>query len=417
MSNGKLQIANELPGLYVHVPFCVKKCRYCDFLSFGADECRKKYGNDVIARYFRLLESQLDAISLHSEATAGFLPREVELPVRYDTVYIGGGTPGLVDAELITRLLDRLTTVFTIEPDAEITLEVNPCTVTADKLRAYRAAGVNRLSMGVQSLSDRLLGILGRVHSAETAKRAVEIAVKFFDNINLDFIFGIPGVRELSTAAPQSMREVSDCLRFAVDNDIAHVSFYSLIIEPETELYRMRERHELIELPDTKERAMYNLIRSFLLDNGYIQYEISNFAQLGFESRHNLKYWSGAPYTGLGLGAVSYLPVNDNSGSFLRFRQTDDLNRGTDPCSKVAGYEIQERLGIQARKSEYMMLGFRTLTGPDPEGYRRLFNGAAFESDFSTELDSLRNQGLIDAGNHLTEHGLDFANEIFVMFI
>ena len=406
-----------IPGLYVHVPFCVKKCRYCDFLSFGADECRKKYGNDVISRYFASLESQLDVISNFSETGGGFLPREIELPAEYDTVYIGGGTPGLVDAELIMRLLDRLTTVFTIAPGAEITLEVNPCTVTADKLRAYRAAGVNRLSMGVQCLSDRLLGILGRVHSAETAKKAVEIAVKYFDNINLDFIFGIPGVRELRKAAPQSMREVLDCLRFAADNDIAHVSFYSLIIEPGTELFRMRERNELIELPDTEERAMYNEIRCFLADNGSIQYEISNFAKPGFESRHNLKYWSGAPYTGLGLGAVSYLPVNDDSGSFLRFRQTDDLNTGTDPCSKTAGYEIQERLDTAARKREYMMLGCRKLTGPDPEGYRRLFNGAAFESDFSTELKSLRSQGLIDEGNKLTAHGLDFANEIFMMFI
>ncbi|MBO5077175.1 MAG: radical SAM family heme chaperone HemW [Clostridia bacterium] len=406
-----------IPGLYVHVPFCVKRCRYCDFLSFGADECRKKYGNDMIARYFSSLDPQLDAISVRSNAAGEFLPREVKLPFRYDTIYIGGGTPGLVDAELIARLLDRLTTVFTIEPDAEITIEVNPCTVTADKLRAYRGAGVNRLSMGVQSLSDRLLGILGRAHSAETAKRAAELAVNYFDNINLDFIFGIPGVRELSTAAPQSMREVSDCLRFAVDNDIAHVSFYSLIIEPGTELYRMRERQELIELPDTEERAMYNEIRGFLSDNGYIQYEISNFAKPGLESRHNLKYWSGAPYTGLGLGAVSFLPVNDGSGSFLRFRQSDDLNRGTDPCSIGTGYEIQERLDVQARKREYMMLGFRKLTGPDPEGYRRLFSGASFESDFSTELDSLRNQGLIDAGNHLTAQGLDFANEIFMMFI
>ncbi|MBO7407746.1 MAG: hypothetical protein J6V14_08970, partial [Clostridia bacterium] len=185
----------------------------------------------------------------------------------------------------------------------------------------------------------------------------------------------------------------------------------------ETELYRMRERQELMDLPDTDERAMYNEIRQFLSDNGYVQYEISNFAKPGFESRHNLKYWSGTPYTGLGLGAVSYLPINSEPDCYLRIRQTDDLNAGTDSSSKHSGYEIQERLDTAARKREYMMLGFRKLKGPDPNRYRRLFNGDSFETDFNTELDTLRKQGLIDAENQLTAHGLDFANEIFMMFI
>ena len=411
-----------LPGLYVHVPFCVKKCKYCDFLSFGESDCRRDYGSDVVERYFDALYAQLDDVLNGDPARCGaFLPAGIELPERYDTVYIGGGTPGLADPSLVARLLDKIRTTFAIDSSAEITLEVNPCTVSTEKLRAYRDAGFNRLSIGVQSVSDRLLGILGRVHSAETALRAVDAAVRYFDNINLDFIFGIPGVAGTASSEPQTIEEVNDCLRLVASKEIAHVSFYGLIIEPDTELYRMNERGELVFPDDDKERQMYREIRRYLAENGLVQYEISNFAKPGSESRHNLKYWSGAPYTGLGLGAVSYLPVSGNSGEYVRFRQTtglaDSLSMGTDPMFKKSKFKIQERLDVEARKREFMLLGFRKLAGPDPEAYRRLFGGDRFEADFKPELTSLMDKGLITSEHRLTERGLDFANEIFMEFV
>ncbi|MBQ3868580.1 MAG: radical SAM family heme chaperone HemW [Clostridia bacterium] len=421
MANSDLQTAPEAPGLYVHIPFCVKKCRYCDFLSFGVGDCRRRYGPDVIERYFDALFEQLDAVAKGTALRDRLIPREAELPACCDTVYIGGGTPGLADAGLIARLLEKLATVFRIGGGAEVTLEVNPCTVADDKLRAYRAAGVNRLSMGVQSLSERLLNNLGRVHTADVARRAVDAAKKYFDNINLDFIFGIPGIAGsgAGSAPPQSISELRDCLRFVVSERIPHVSFYSLIIEPETEFDRLQTSGALCLPDDADERSMYHELRNFLTENGYIHYEISNFSKPGRESRHNLKYWDGTPYTGLGLGAVSYLPASPN-GDYLRFRQTADLSEflstGSDPCVKDRGYEIQERLDIDARKREYMMLGFRKLGGPDPERYRRLFNGSMAE-DFSKELRLLKERDLIGADNKLTAHGLDYANEIFMMFI
>lgn len=264
-------------GIYIHIPFCVKKCSYCAFLSGPAGpEVRQEYVNHLI-----------EEIRLRSR----------EVP-EADTIYFGGGTPSLLTPEQIGRILEEVRSAFRISEDAEVTLEANPGTLTAESLEGYRAAGINRLSMGVQSMDDRRLRYLGRIHTAEEVRRDVKMAREAgFHNINLDLIFAIPG-----TDVSDAMEDLEAIAALEPE----HISFYSLQLEEGTSFFRDFEAGKLREVPDETDREMYHRGIRALREKGYRHYEISNFARPGCESRHNSKYWNMAEYVGLGLGASSY---------------------------------------------------------------------------------------------------------------
>ena len=402
-----------LPGLYVHIPFCVKKCNYCDFYSLGISECVNAFGEGVYRDYVDALKREIAELrQFRGNGACGFGGTVV--PEKIDSVYIGGGTPSILPSDLICELLDELRDAFVITSDAEITIECNPGTLSEKKFANYKKAGINRLSIGVQSLNDRLLGFLGRIHDSAKAAETIKFARSYFDNVNLDFISGVPGFRGKSL--PQDLSDIERVIDAVIENSIPHVSYYSLITEEGTPLYEWREKGLLNDVDEGIEREMYYLIKRRLEDAGFRQYEISNFALPRYESRHNLKYWSGAEYLGIGAGAVSFLR-QAGGNNYVRYSNRKSVADYVDALDLNDIKTIEEVLDEADRKKEYMMLGFRKLTGPDPKLYSRLFNGADMIKDFAGELEELRSEGLIDIDLSLTEKGLDFANEIFTAFI
>ncbi len=402
-----------LPGLYVHIPFCVKKCNYCDFYSLGISECVNAFGEGVYRDYVDALKREIAELrQCRGNGACGF--GGTVIPEKIDSVYIGGGTPSILPPDLICELLDELRDGFVIAPDAEITIECNPGTLSENKLIDYKKAGINRLSIGVQSLNDSLLGFLGRIHDSKKALETIKLARTYFDNVNLDFISGVPGL--IGKSRPQSLSDIERAIDAVAENGIPHVSYYSLITEEGTPLYDWREKGLLEDMDEGLERESYYLIKRRLNDAGYGQYEISNFALPGYESRHNLKYWSGAEYVGIGAGAVSFLRHHGGEKDVRhsnRKSAADHIDAGSFNDIRT----VEELLDVIDRKKEFMMLGFRKLTGPDREIYSKLFNGADIELDFGTELQRLRSEGLIGNDLSLTAKGLDFANEIFTAFI
>ena len=368
-----------MPGLYVHIPFCAAKCNYCDFLSFDGRE-------SSAAEYLLALTAELESYRTHY---AGAIT---------ETVFFGGGTPTLLPAEQLAALMRTILRVFAVTPDAEITIEANPETVDYDKLKALCAAGFNRVSFGVQSFDDAHLRRLGRIHSADTAERAVINARQAgFSNISLDLMFGLPG---------QSLAEWGATLDRAVSLAPEHLSCYSLILEPNTPLHRAKP----VDLPSEQtDRAMYAMARGVLAEAGYEQYEISNFAKPGFASRHNSMYWTGGDYIGAGLGAHSLLEKR-------RLCNTDNLAQY---MNREYGREVLETLSDADLHAEFMILGLRMTKGVSAAEFQKRF-GRQLDRVYGAELASLAAEGLlIREGDslYLTARGVDISNRVFARFL
>jgi oxygen-independent coproporphyrinogen-3 oxidase len=268
-----------MPGLYIHIPFCEKKCVYCDFCSIE--------GSSMMGS---LLESLSHEISLYAQ-----LGRD---DVVFDTVYFGGGTPSLLAPSAVAAILDGLHQNFQIAKTAEITLEVNPGTVDSKKLKEFRQIGVNRLSIGIQSFHDHELKFLGRIHSADEAKACVRSAQEVgYDNVSLDLLYALPG---------QDLRDCRDNLSTAISLSPQHISAYSLIVEEGTPLARMIARGDVHPTSEEVEAEMYLLTMENLAAHGFEHYEVSNYARHGFHSRHNSLYWNHASYLGFGPSAHSF---------------------------------------------------------------------------------------------------------------
>ncbi|WP_312939257.1 radical SAM family heme chaperone HemW [Oscillibacter sp.] len=326
-------------GLYIHIPFCAKKCDYCDFYSLSGEE-------DRMDAYTQALEAQL----LELAPRAGLHT--------VDSVYFGGGTPTLLGTKRLVRLLKDIQKKYLVAKDAEITLEANPESAGDFRaLRALRSAGFNRLSLGMQSADDEELRAIGRIHSASQVKTAVEAARKAkFSNLSLDLIYGLPG---------QSMDVWKKNLTAAVDLAPQHLSCYGLKVEEGTPLFI---RRETAGLPgDETQAEMYLWTVDYLRRHGFFQYEISNFARTGFESRHNLKYWTLGEYAGFGPGAHS------DFGN-VRYAYERDLE-GYISGMKTGGPLLSEneRIPPLDRDTEWLMMGLRTVRGLDPKVFENLF--------------------------------------------
>ncbi|MBE6036935.1 MAG: oxygen-independent coproporphyrinogen III oxidase [Clostridiales bacterium] len=373
-------------GIYVHVPFCKQKCNYCDFLSLTTTDRPKR-------------EQYRDAMVKELEAYAKTYGKGSDYVV--DTIHVGGGTPSVWEAYYLWRIVLGIKDKFNVADDVEITAEVNPGTIDVDKMSVWGVFGVNRMSIGAQSMDNDLLKTLGRIHTAEEFVNTYETARRYFyKNINVDLIFGIPG---------QTLEQWEDTLKKVIALDPNHVSFYSLQLEEGTPFYKMVKEGKLVPTADELDRDMYHLAVKMLTEAGYNHYEISNAAKPGFESKHNLKYWSMEEYLGLGLGAHSYLEGK-------RFSNTTDLE---DYIANGGGvvwtYENTEADNI----SEYLFTGLRKVAGISLSDFEARF-GKKLTDVYGKEVEKHIAGGLlVQEGDmlHLTAKGLDVANTVLCDFV
>ncbi len=327
-------------GIYIHIPFCVRKCAYCDFFSFSADEELKRHYADAVIK-------ELEAWADHFQ--------EDEI----DTVYIGGGTPTVMDPADLVRILSAVRNLFLLKDDAEITMEMNPGTVTRETAFLLRPL-VNRVSLGIQSFHDSELKALGRIHSAAEAVEAVGILRRAgFENLSFDLMYGIPG---------QTVPGWKETLEKAVALSPRHISAYSLIIEEGTPFEKMYRDGKLTFLPsEDEEREMTDLAEEYLSIHGFSQYEISNYALPGYESRHNTRYWKRSGYLGIGAGASSLI-------GHTRWRNTRDIGLYlTNSSSPELLKREEERLDLKAEMEEFMFLGLRMKEGVTEQDFREMF--------------------------------------------
>ena len=377
--------------LYIHIPFCVKKCAYCDFASSAESEVTFE---EYVAGVIREME-------LRAETLEG--------PTVAETLYLGGGTPSLLPPELVGRFVATARERYGLTPDTEITLEANPGTVTGETLAGFREAGVNRLSLGVQSLDDRMLALLGRVHSAAEAREAVALARGAgFTNLGIDLIHSLPG---------QTPEMWGEELRQAVALGPEHISAYELTLEEGTPLHRLREEGKLT-LPDDETGAtMYRTTADLLGAAGYEQYEIANFARSGRRSRHNQVYWRRDPYLGFGAAAHSFQTV-----PLYGRRWHNPIDPSAYLRRVAAGRLPEEEVLVLSRReamAETFFLGLRTTEGVDTERYRESF-GESVEQAYGPEIEGLLGAGLLHRqGSRLFIPAslLIVANQILVKFV
>jgi oxygen-independent coproporphyrinogen-3 oxidase len=376
-----------LASLYLHIPFCEHKCIYCDFYSIAPVETEQSY-DALVKRFLTALRQE---IKLRGQDST--------FQTTYETVFFGGGTPSLLSPSVIGGILNQLASRFSVGDNAEITLETNPGTVTLEKLRDFRSVGVNRISFGIQSFHENDLKFLTRIHTVEQAKENVRNAFTAgFDNVSFDLIFALPG----------QTREAWDSnLIKAMELSPAHISCYSLIVEPNTPLHRMVEAKQVTPLSAEVDAAMYERTIDALSEAGFVQYEISNFARPEFKCRHNSNYWNHVPYLSFGPSAHSFWNGKRwwNLSNVVGY--SDSLAKGVLP---VAGEEV---LTQQQWFDETIYLGLRS-EGVHLPAFKQRFNRDLLE-EFKTLVDGLLNDRLANIENNrlrLTSKGYLLCDEI-----
>ncbi len=393
-------------GLYIHIPFCKKKCNYCDFVSFANSE-------EKIEEYINCLICEIKEVA--ENVKFQFQQKKGDL-VNVRSIYIGGGTPSYIDSKYIKQILNTIRNSYDFvmaglidkqEQFPEITIEINPGTVTEEKLKDYKYSGVNRISIGMQATQNRLLTQLGRIHSYQEFETTYLLAREIgFNNINIDFMIGLPN---------QTIEDIKESLQKIKKLNPEHVSVYSLIVEENTILSKQIEEGTLKLPEENKEREMYWTVKNFLEENGYNHYEISNFAKPNRESRHNMDCWNQKEYFGFGVAAHSYV---DN----VRFSNITDLNsyienyKHNEPEKNFVFHEKENYLDTM---KEYLLLGFRKIKGVSKKDFENKFQ-LPIESIFKLELEELKEKGLIlenEDTYYLSDKGIDFANLVFEKFV
>ena len=372
----------EAISIYIHIPMCVKKCAYCDFTSFSGRLNQR--------------DAYTDAVCCEMRAQAAFFGTR-----KVNTVFFGGGTPTLMTGGQIRQMMDTLRACFDLAPDAEITMEGNPGTLSAENLEAYRAAGVNRLSLGVQSMDDGLLAGIGRIHTAAQVRQAVRQARDAgFENLNLDLMLGLPG---------QTTAQWRDTLGQAIALEPEHLSCYSLILEEGTPLYRQAEDGTCAPLPDEDALCeMDDCTEEMTRQAGYARYEVSNYAKVGKECRHNIVYWECLPYLGIGCAAHS-----DMDGR--RFYNPEDW----EGYLHAVGQKARTGEGGGSREErmfERVMMGLRMVCGMDEERFKRDFRMRP-EEVWKKSIPKLKEEKLMESGNgrlYLTRRGMQVMNTVLV---
>lgn len=375
-------------GIYVHIPFCVKKCDYCDFISYSD---KFNLQQEYVKKLLEEIEDNRDLLKQNN----------------ITTIYIGGGTPSSIKPELVKSILNKIYEESSIKnkDKIEITIEVNPGTVTENNLQMYKNCGINRLSIGLQSTNNNILKSIGRVHNYEQFFNTYNWAIEAgFNNINIDLMLGLPN---------QTISDIKQSLERIVNLKPIpnHISVYSLIVEEGTKIEKEINSGKLILPEEEEERTQYRYTKNYLELKGYKHYEISNFARKGFESKHNMNCWEQKQYVGFGLAAHSYI-------NGCRYSNTDNLEEYLSYKSKDIKI-IHEKQSIEDMKKEYMLLGLRKLDGVNISKFKEKFGENPIYI-FRNELQKLVEEELIeiDLDNiRLTNKGLDFANLVWENFV
>lgn len=395
-------------GLYIHIPFCLQKCHYCDFYSEAgtSSDFRAKYV-DAICREIEWFGGRQGLASQQS--------RQNRQNWQVDTVFLGGGTPSILEEEQTERIISAVFDNFSVAKDAEISMECNPATLTEKKLSAYRSAGINRLSLGVQSMEPTILKIMGRAHKPEDVIDNVKLARKAgFDNMNLDVMFGVPG---------QNMEIWKDTVRKVLDMEPEHLSFYTLEVAEGTEFYRRLAGGLLNETAPEEDRKMYHWMLETLDKAGYEHYEISNAAKAGYQCRHNLKYWSLEDYIGIGAAAHSFIANRRFSNEANASRYIDAvLGAETAAAITPPWAEWSQENSWEDSITDYMFTALRLVKGVEKTDFAEKFGKefwAAF-ADRKSQFEQYVAQG--DAGEDgeriwISRQGMDIANEIIAIFL
>lgn len=375
-------------GIYIHIPFCKRKCFYCDFCSFETNA-------NLYKEYVDCLIEEIKNCNVNNKE------------VLIKTIYIGGGTPSIIDEKYIELIISVLKDKFNFDKKCEMTIEVNPGTANIDKLKKYKEIGINRLSIGLQTTNDRLLNLIGRIHNFNEFENVYDIARSVgFKNVNVDLMIGLP---------TQTIDDVVESLDKIIKKNPEHISVYSLILEEGTKLEKMVKNRKIDVLEDELERDMYWTVKRTLKQNGYNHYEISNFAKSGFESKHNTDCWKQHEYLGFGLSAHSYF--ND-----IRYSNICDISKyisnikNKDFEKNVEINEIQDK---KSKENEFIILGLRMLKGVNIDSFYKIFNENPTKM-YAKQIEKLTNQGLIKIENgniKLTDKGIDFANIVWSEFI
>jgi oxygen-independent coproporphyrinogen-3 oxidase len=382
---------------YIHVPFCLSKCHYCDFASQAGR-------TELIPAWFSAVKNEIAAVGEWASARA-----DIKKPLK--TIYIGGGTPSIVSPELIAKLLDTLESEFGLSDQCEITMEANPGTLKQNDLRQLASAGINRISLGLQSSQPRLLKLLGRIHSPGDFINSVTWAAKAgISRISADIMLGLPG---------QTLTDIDDTLDLLSSLPVGHVSYYSLIVEEGTPFYKIYSGHPELLPDDILEREMYGYTIDRLQGMGFEPYEISSAAVKGEQCRHNLVYWHADPYYGFGPAAHSYLADarRGNTGSLdMYLKVWSAKNEQNNPFLAVTETET---INEMERRKETMLLGLRLLEGVGFAQFKSR-HGVEMADIFQNILVSLNKRGLIEIdtqGVRLSRAGLDLANQVFMEFV
>ena len=379
-------------GIYVHIPFCAKKCNYCDFYSLASGEDEKK-------AYIEALKREIREVS-----------KNVNDEYRVYTIYFGGGTPSIIKAYYIKEILDEIRSGFKLYEDGffpEITIECNPKTVDMEKLLVYKEAGINRISLGLQSTDDDELRLLGRIHTYEDFLDSYDMVRKScFTNVNIDLMSAIP--KQKITTYERSLDEL-------IKLNPEHISSYSLIIEEGTNFYKKYSENAplVMDLPsEDEDRAMYELTSFRLAEAGYKRYEISNYAKKGYHSRHNTSYWERVPYLGFGVGASSLFENEryDNVGNlkeYIKNAGISDVRRNI------------TKLSLRDEMSEFMFLGLRLIDGISKQVFTKIFTFTVDEIFGDVVKKHINNELLIDNGDFLklSDRGLDISNYVLSDFL
>ena len=385
---------NKKIEIYIHIPFCVKKCDYCDFLSAPCDDGTKAKYVDALCREIGWAKDCLDEYLV-------------------DTVFIGGGTPSILEGKQIEMIMETLRSVANVSSDAEITIECNPGTLDKEKLDSYKNAGINRISLGLQSANDTELKSIGRIHNYEDFKKSFNLArLAGFKNINVDLMSALP---------EQTLDSYKETLAKVVTLNPEHISAYSLIVEDETPL-KERVESGSVNLPnEDDEREMYYYTKEFLEKTGYKRYEISNYAKDDFECRHNIGYWKRVEYLGFGIGAASLFKGK-------RFSNTSDINRYINMLERdvmnadeiwESINENEEVLSKNDEMEEFMFLGLRMTDGISKSDFKDAF-GTDIDPVYGEVLKKLEKQELlIIEGDkiRLTDRGIDISNQVLANFL
>lgn len=375
----------EKTGIYIHFPFCLRKCNYCDFLSFPAEGEERE-------RYVTCLVREIRRGGQH------FSKRRTA-----DTVFFGGGTPSLLTPPQMERIFEALHETFSIEDSAEITMECNPGTADKEKICGFHKMGGNRISVGVQSAVDSELECLGRIHRFEEAKNTVRTAREAgFQNINIDLMSAIPG---------QTLESYEDTLEQILVLKPEHISAYSLIIEEGTPFYKKYKDNPPVD--EETDRLMYAVTKERLADGGYERYEISNYAKKGYECRHNLKYWSGEDYIGFGLGASSKI----GNVRYQNERSMEVYIRNIEQKKPVS--YVEEVLEREDEMAEFFILGLRRTRGISLEQFEDRF-GVSAEAIYGKQIETFIRDGLLAKKQNqlfFTDYGLDVSNVVLCEFL